>query len=75
MAAYNVNFANATLEGALGGFQLQNHAAGDNARVHKMVDLFAGNGGENFVAIEDAGDIVRYTRWSASMNSAQAAAM
>ena len=22
-----------------------------------MVDLFAGNGGENFVAIEDAGDI------------------
>src|SRR5208283_344599 len=57
MASHNVNFANATLEGALGGLQLQNHAAGDDARVHEMVDLFAGNGREDFVAIEDAGDI------------------
>src|SRR5208282_3539463 len=57
MAADNVNFANAGFKGALGGFEFQNHAAGDYAGLHELVELFAGNGRENFIAIEDAGNI------------------
>ena len=57
MAADDVNFANPTLEGALGRFQFQNHAAGNDAGLHEVVNLFARDGGEDLIAVQDAGDI------------------
>src|SRR5208282_16551 len=57
IAADDVYLADAALEGALCGFQLQNHAAGDHAGMHEALDLPARDRGEDFFAVQDAGDV------------------
>src|ERR1700676_4667264 len=57
ITAYDANLLNPAGKGALGSFEFQNHAAGDDPRLHEMVDLFAGDGGKNFFAVEHACDI------------------
>ena len=56
-AADNANLADAAFDSALGGFQLKNHAAGNDAALDQSFDFLAGDGGENFLTIEDARDI------------------
>src|SRR5207253_8643741 len=56
-AADYANFADAAFDGTLGGFQLQNHAAGNDTALDQSFDFPAGDGGENSLAIEDARDI------------------
>ena len=56
-APNNANFADAALDGALGGFQLKNHAPGDDTALDQSFDFPAADGGENSLAIEDTGDI------------------
>src|SRR6266852_3224386 len=57
VAADDAHFAHAAIDGALGGFEFEDHAAGDDAGLHQVIQFFAGNGGKYFSAIEDAGNI------------------
>src|SRR5437667_7822699 len=52
-AADNANFADAAFDSALGGFQLKNHAAGNDAALDQSFDFLAGDGGENSLTIEE----------------------
>src|SRR5271168_5209971 len=56
-AAHNADLADAAFDGALGGFQLQNHAAGNDAGLHEALDFLAGDGGKNMFAVKNAGDV------------------
>ena len=56
-APNNANFADAALDGALGGFQLKNHAPGDDTALDQSFDFPAADGGENSFPIEDASNI------------------
>ena len=56
-ATDDANFSDAAFNGPLGGFELEDHAAGNDVALHQALDFLASNGGENFFAIEDAGNI------------------
>ena len=51
------HLADVAFESALRGFQLENHSAGDDAALDQALALFAGDGGENFFAVENAGNV------------------
>src|SRR5437016_12894420 len=53
-AADNADFADAAFDSALGGFQLKNHAAGNDAALEQPFDFLAGDGGENSLTIDVA---------------------
>jgi len=56
-AADDVNTFDATFEGALGGFEFQDHAAGDGAILDEGLDFVARDGGDYFFSLQDAGDV------------------
>src|SRR5260370_3594287 len=55
--AIDADFADAAFDGALGSFELENHAARNNAALDQALDLLAGDGGENALPVEDDGNI------------------
>ena len=56
-AADDTHLADAAFKSALGGFELENHATGDDAALDEALTFFAGDGGEDFFAVENAGDV------------------
>src|SRR5208282_989445 len=56
-ATDDAHLADAALESALGGFEFENHAAGDDAALDQALTLLAGDGGEDFFAVENTGDV------------------
>src|SRR5713226_3215076 len=56
-AANDADLADATFDGALGGFQFQDHASGNDVALYQAFDLFAGDGGEDSFPVEHAGNI------------------
>ena len=56
-ATDDADFADATFEGAFRSFELQNHAAGDDAALDQALNFFAGDGGEDFFTVEHTGDV------------------
>jgi hypothetical protein len=56
-ATNDTHLTNAAFEGALGGFEFENHATGDDAALNEALALFTGDGGENFVAVKNAGNV------------------
>jgi hypothetical protein len=56
-ATYDAHFADTAFDGALGGFELEDHSAGNNVALDQALDFLAGDGGKNFFAIEDASNI------------------
>jgi hypothetical protein len=56
-ASYDADFADAAFDGALGGFQLQNHAAGNDVALNQAFDFLAGDGSQDFFSIEYASNI------------------
>ena len=49
--------AHASLDGALRRFQLQHHAAGNDARLHQAVDLLAIDHRQDFFSVQDTRNI------------------
>src|SRR5262245_27084456 len=56
-ASHDADFAHATLNGALGGFQFEDHAAGNDAALDEALNFCAIDDGKNFLTIEYASDI------------------
>src|SRR5712692_11395807 len=56
-AADDADFADAAFDGPLGGFELENHAARNDAALDQALDFLAGDGGKNSFPVENAGDI------------------
>src|SRR5262245_7194883 len=56
-AAHDADFAHATLNGALGGFEFQDHASGNDPALDEAIDFSAIDGGKNSLAIEHACDV------------------
>src|SRR5208337_2221142 len=52
-----MDFAHAAFQCAFGGFQFQNHATGDDTRLHEAFDLLAGDRGDYILAVKDAGNV------------------
>src|SRR5260221_496276 len=56
-SANDVHFADPAFEGAFGSFELENHAAGNDTRLHEALNLFPSHGRETLVAVENAGNV------------------
>src|ERR1700732_3483887 len=55
--ANDMHFADAAFEGAFGSFEFEHHAARYNTGLHEALDFFPSYGGENFIAVENAGHV------------------
>ena len=55
--ADDVHLVDSAFKSALGCFQLQDHAARDHARFDEVINLFAGQRGDHFLAVQNARDI------------------
>jgi len=53
----DADFADAAFDGALSGFELENHAARNDAALDQAFNLLAGDDRENSLPIENAGDV------------------
>jgi len=56
-AADDADFADAAFDGTLRGFELENHAARNDAALDQAFNLLAGDDRENSLPIENAGDV------------------
>ncbi len=56
-ATNNVNALDAAFEGALCGFEFEDHAPGDGSILDQGFDFLLGDGGDDFFAVENAGDV------------------
>ena len=56
-AAHDADLLDASFDGPLGGLELQDHAATDDAPLHELLDFLAGDDGKNFFTIQHAGHI------------------
>src|SRR5580700_2975696 len=56
-ATDDAHLTDAAFESAFSGFELENHSTGDDAGLDQAFALFAGDGGENFFAVENTSDV------------------
>ena len=56
-AANDTHFGDAASKRAFGGFQFQDHAAGNFVLADELLDFAAAHGAQNFLAVEYAGDV------------------
>src|ERR1700747_2510574 len=57
-----MHFPHAAFEGALGSFELEHHAAGNDAGLYETLDFFPSYRGKHLVSIEDDGNIDKKKR-------------